>query len=109
ARLGALRTRDTEREFISHKPYGAGDGFMTSTDIRTGSKASKNLTKNARRASMMMAAVLGAIGAANSAHAVDLFWDSDGAGAGTGGTGGWLNPNTWHAGTATGTLQNWAD
>jgi len=79
---------------------------MTATDIRTASKASKN----ARRATTMMAAaVLGAIGAANNAHAVDLFWDGDGAGPNTGGSGQWLGTDTWHGGTATGTLQSWAN
>jgi autotransporter-associated beta strand protein len=39
----------------------------------------------------------------------DLFWDANGATAGTGGAGTWTTANTWRDGSATGTLGNWAD
>jgi fibronectin-binding autotransporter adhesin len=41
-----------------------------------------------------------------------LYWDANGATAGTGGTGNWLaggvTPNVWRNGSSTGTLQTWA-
>ncbi|MFM2141912.1 MAG: hypothetical protein RLZZ476_456 [Verrucomicrobiota bacterium] len=36
-----------------------------------------------------------------------LFWDQNGATAGTGGTGNWGTANTWRAVSDTGTLQSW--
>lgn len=42
-------------------------------------------------------------------HAADLYWDSNGATANTGGTGTWHNANTWRTGAASGTLGNWSD
>ncbi|MFZ4436331.1 MAG: fibronectin type III domain-containing protein [Flavobacterium psychrophilum] len=39
----------------------------------------------------------------------DLYWDANGATAGTGGTGTWNTAGTWRSGSATGTLGNWVD
>jgi fibronectin-binding autotransporter adhesin len=39
----------------------------------------------------------------------DLFWDVNGATAGTGGAGTWTTANTWRSGSAVGALGNWAD
>ena len=44
-----------------------------------------------------------------SAWAQNLFWDANGATAGTGGTGNWLTAGTWRDGSAAGTIVNWAD
>jgi autotransporter-associated beta strand protein len=44
-----------------------------------------------------------------SAQADELFWDPNGATAGTGGTGTWTTANTWRNGSDVGTLQTWAD
>jgi autotransporter-associated beta strand protein len=44
-----------------------------------------------------------------SAHALDLYWDANGAAAGTGGTGTWTAANTWRLGSDAGALQSWAD
>jgi autotransporter-associated beta strand protein len=41
--------------------------------------------------------------------AAALYWDANGATAGTGGTGTWTTANTWRAGSPSGTLQTWAD
>jgi autotransporter-associated beta strand protein len=39
----------------------------------------------------------------------NLYWDANGATAGTGGTGTWNTAGTWRSGSATGTLGNWVD
>jgi len=45
-----------------------------------------------------------------SASGQTLFWDADGnTTAATGGTGNWLDANTWRETSATGTLGNWVD
>lgn len=41
--------------------------------------------------------------------AADLYWDSNGGTANTGGNGTWHNANTWRTGSATGTLGSWTD
>ena len=40
----------------------------------------------------------------SSARAQNLFWDANGATAGTGGTGNWLTAGTWRDGSAAGTV-----
>src|SRR5947207_1166146 len=73
-----------------------------------------NIRKSTRRAksagskTILAAAAFAAMGL-GQAKAAQLFWDADGAGANTGGTGNWSDPNVWHNGSATGALQNWAD
>jgi autotransporter-associated beta strand protein len=70
----------------------------------TGNKA----TRNARRAAIMMAAVLGGLGSGSVASAVNLYWDSNGDTATTlGGSGNWLDPNLWRLGSTVGGLQSW--
>ena len=41
--------------------------------------------------------------------AADYYWDANGTGNGTGGTGTWGAANTWRDSSATGTLGNWVD
>jgi autotransporter-associated beta strand protein len=41
------------------------------------------------------------------AQAADYYWDANGVGAGTGGSGTWTTTNTWRTGSATGTLVSW--
>ncbi len=50
-----------------------------------------------------------ALGAASIAglQAADFYWDADGAGAGTGGTGNWAAVDFWRDGSDIGTLGSW--
>jgi hypothetical protein len=45
--------------------------------------------------------------AASSGIAQTLYWDQNGATAGTGGAGNWGTASTWRLGSDTGGLQNW--
>lgn len=57
----------------------------------------------------ILAAVLGIL-APVGGQADNLYWDANGAGSGTGGSGDWnLTALAWRNGNASGTLQSWAD
>jgi fibronectin-binding autotransporter adhesin len=65
----------------------------------------RSITRNL--ASLILA--IFTIALAMNAPAADLFWDANGATAGTGGTGNWLTAGTWRDGSAVGSLVNWSD
>lgn len=63
-----------------------------------------------RTALMLGIATAAALGAVEQSQAATLYWDANGATTGTGGTGNWNTADsTWRNGSATGTLQAWAN
>ena len=71
----------------------------------------QRLRKQSRRRAVLTAATI-AVLCTSTAKAADLYWDANGATAGTGGTGNWLTPSNvsnWRTGGTGGALGTWSD